>query len=668
MLKTFKKILWGFLVMAVIMPFSVKAATNVSLSLTCNNSMKKNSTTTCNVYGNFSTNITSITGDIVVDSNYFSVSSTNLTASNVSAGTNVKIFTFTVSSRELVGSSTITINNLSGTDENSDPLNITPSAVTKQIKVLEDNAILSDLKIDDATVSSFSPTKYSYTSSVTKDSVNIVATKASNSSVVTGVGTKALSCGVNTINVVVTAESGDKKTYTLKITRDCEDVTTLKNIILSSGSLDPVFNADTKSYTVNVSKDIDKISITTTKSSDKQKIEGEGNDKALKFGANKFEIKVIAENGNVSTYVVNVNREDGRSGNANLSNITLSDGKLIFDKDTLEYNVKVLNEVTNINVIATGEDEVSKIAVTGGKNLKLGDNTIVIKVTAENEATKEYKITVKRLNVGETIGDNPNIKEIDIKDYDISFETEKENYVLELKNEKKLDIKVVMEDPTSTYLIEGNDNLKNGSVIKITARSEDGTTKVYKIVIKKKMSLGTVLMLGLGSVAIATILIVVIIKISKKSKKEKTASTKEEVKEITVNEVKDNPYKKEEIVLEKEPIKEVLPNQFVRRRVIKEELDDVELLDEPEVIDLTLEEKPKLYERRITTIIDQKKEENIEAKGPYNIDEVLERSYRTREEKNTSELDESEGTKICSICGHRVARSLRTCPYCRRTW
>ena len=661
------------LFLIIFMPLTVNATSVSNFKLTCDNSMKKNSIMVCKVNADVvGGNISEIDFDITYDTSYLTihkddVNPATMTVENIAAGNNVTVLTLNVPSKSKAGSSEIKINNISGIDTDNNSLTITPVTLTKQVKVLDDNNKLSDLKVDGVTVANFSPTTYNYPYAAKSSEINIVATKASSSATVSGAGKKALKCGSNVVSVAVTAESGDKQNYNIQVVRECKNDTTLKNITLSSGTLDPAFDKDTKTYVVNVSKDIDKISITGTKNDDTQVITGELNDKALKYGANKFEIKVKAEDETEATYVITVNREDGRSSNNNLASVTLSDGKLAFDKTVLEYTVKVLNAVTNITVNPTLEDVTAKFEVIGGKDLKLGDNIITIKVTAENEAVKEYKITVKRLDVGETIGDNPNIKELTVENYNISFNQDKNNYVLKIDDEKKLNIKIVMEDETATYFVEGNEKLKNGSVITITTRSEDGTTKIYKIVIEKKSNLALFIIIGLVALGVCLGIIAIIIKTSKK---DKDNDKEEDKKDVTINVVKENPYKKEDEL--KEVIKEEItfektssPDEIVRRRVLPEE-DIVEVLDDtpvkPLIIDLMSEAPSKPYERRITTIIEPTKKEEPK-KGPYSLDEVLDRSYRT-----TNNDEESDETKICSICGHRVAKSLKTCPYCKRSW
>jgi len=54
-----------------------------------------------------------------------------------------------------------------------------------------------------------------------------------------------------------------------------------------------------------------------------------------------------------------------------------------------------------------------------------------------------------------------------IKGYDINFSKDKQVYSLKIEKEKTLNIEVILEDPTSSYKITGNNDLKDGSIIKI---------------------------------------------------------------------------------------------------------------------------------------------------------------------------------------------------------
>ena len=58
--------------------------------------------------------------------------------------------------------------------------------------------------------------------------------------------------------------------------------------------------------------------------------------------------------------------------------------------------------------------------------------------------------------------------------------------VLIPKNVNKLDITPTLEDDSASYIIKGNDNLTEGSIIKIIVTAENGARATYQITIKYK--------------------------------------------------------------------------------------------------------------------------------------------------------------------------------------
>lgn len=85
-----------------------------------------------------------------------------------------------------------------------------------------DNAYLSSLKVEGYSIlPAFDKNEYSYTLDVENDvdSITIKATKADSGASLSGTGTKELTEGMNTFKIVVTAEKGNKKTYTISVNR-----------------------------------------------------------------------------------------------------------------------------------------------------------------------------------------------------------------------------------------------------------------------------------------------------------------------------------------------------------------------------------------------------------------------------------------------------------------
>lgn len=156
-----------------------------------------------------------------------------------------------------------------------------------------------------------------------------------------------------------------------------------------------------------------------------------------------------------------------------------------FSKSKTKYFIELENDVVNANIKAEAEDENAKVEIDGPKSLNVGDNEYTISVTSENNTTKFYKVIVTRKDEEES--SNTDIKSIKIKGYRLSFDKNSKTFHLNIdKEDTELDITVNTKDKNASYEIEGNEALKDGSVIKIIVTAEDGSSDTYRIIIEKK--------------------------------------------------------------------------------------------------------------------------------------------------------------------------------------
>ena len=121
--------------------------------------------------------------------------------------------------------------------------------------------------------------------------------------------------------------------------------------------------------------------------------------KDLAVGSNTISVVVTAQDTSTKTYTITVIR--AASGNANLSNIEVTEGLLVpgFDPDTTSYTDNVGNGVDSIRVTPTAEDSNVSITVNGEpvtsgnmsdpKDLAVGSNTISVIVTAQGHFNKD---------------------------------------------------------------------------------------------------------------------------------------------------------------------------------------------------------------------------------------------------------------------------------------
>lgn len=100
------------------------------------------------------------------------------------------------------------------------------------------------------------------------------------------------------------------------------------------------------------------------------------------------------------------------SNNNYLSEIKISKGIINFNKEVLTYDIIVDYQTKNIIIEAFSEDEKAKIFGSGKHSLNVGNNTVKIKVIAEDESERTYTLNISREEDGVIVDyDNLLIKE-----------------------------------------------------------------------------------------------------------------------------------------------------------------------------------------------------------------------------------------------------------------
>lgn len=93
-------------------------------------------------------------------------------------------------------------------------------------------------------------------------------------------------------------------------TKDGSPNNLLSSLSVSAGGLTPTFQRFTQSYDVTVENSVSSITVNAAAADGKARISGTGNYN-LNVGNNEIEVKVTAENGDVRTYKLHVNRKAG---------------------------------------------------------------------------------------------------------------------------------------------------------------------------------------------------------------------------------------------------------------------------------------------------------------------------------------------------------------------
>ena len=168
--------------------------------------------------------------------------------------------------------------------------------------------------------------------------------------------------------------------------------------------------------------------------------------------------------------------------NSKLQNLRLSIEGMVpdFNKDIYNYYLTVNDNINNIEVLTIGENNNSKITVTGNENLRDGLNIIKIQVTSEDNANNsEYIINVTKTNNIEDA--NTNLETLAIKDVLLypSFDNSVTNYNVEVSNDTyNITLLAIPEDEEASIDIVKSDVLQEGNnEIKITVTAKNNYTK-----------------------------------------------------------------------------------------------------------------------------------------------------------------------------------------------
>lgn len=283
------------------------------------------------------------------------------------------------------------------------PDDINKCELTIPITIQDNDATLKELNVTEYDISSrFKSNIYSYEFKVPYniDKINIIATPTNEKANVTGAGETYLNQGENIFNVVVMAENGTKRTYTLTILRESpNNDPTLKNLIIEGFVLTPKFNKNTYNYTLEVDN-IDRITIKATSNNENTTIKGLGTFE-LNTGKNTYYIYGVAEDGSELKYELNVIKKNGSSS---LNNLAIKGFNLDseFKSEKYDYYISTEKNIKSLDINAAGTSDDDTIEIVGNENLKYGINNIYIRVTNKDKTTTTYKIVLEKIKM-----DNP---------------------------------------------------------------------------------------------------------------------------------------------------------------------------------------------------------------------------------------------------------------------
>lgn len=192
-----------------------------------------------------------------------------------------------------------------------------------------DNTNLKSLKVD---VEGLSPefdkniTEYYLIVDLTIEEVNVEAVPEDKNSKITITGNSDLQEGENTVKILVKAENGNTKTYTINITKtnDLEKVNaTLKSLSVKGFNFYPSFKTNIYNYNLTVNEKLTQLEILAETEIEEATYEIIGNEN-LKDGDNLIKVIVTAKDGETKReYKINVYLSN-KSVEAQKTNMTIA--------------------------------------------------------------------------------------------------------------------------------------------------------------------------------------------------------------------------------------------------------------------------------------------------------------------------------------------------------
>ncbi|MFD1790687.1 cadherin-like beta sandwich domain-containing protein [Ochrobactrum teleogrylli] len=217
--------------------------------------------------------------------------------------------TTTVTAQDGTTTKSYTVNVIRAQSGNAELVGLVPSAGSLD-PAFSPNATTYALTVPTETSSlQLTPTSADPTATIAVNGATVASGSASSAF--------PLGIGNTTLTVVVTAQNGTTRSYTVNVTRAVSADATLASLVPSVGSLDPAFDKETLSYSVNVENSVESISFVPTVSEPSARVSVAGSNVAsgsssapvgLGVGANTVSIVVTAPSGANRSYTVVVSR------------------------------------------------------------------------------------------------------------------------------------------------------------------------------------------------------------------------------------------------------------------------------------------------------------------------------------------------------------------------
>lgn len=316
----------------------------------------------------------------------------------------------------------------------------------------------------------------------------------------------------------------------------------LKNIYVDGKKIKK-FNSNLYSYNFSIDSSVSKVDITADLIDKNAEITGIGEIEINKNNkVTVVPINIKSESGINLIYILYLVKDDIEFPNIEAESILLkADNNNIidfnFNPNVYEYNIELNHKVKSVEIISKLSDNFSFVKGYGNRvvNVNYGDNAILIMIKDKEGKEITYLINVTKLLSDKS--SNTYLKSLSVNNYDLKFNKRVKKYKLLIKKSvKNLDITAIPEDSRSNINIIGNENLTDGSVIKVVVKAENESKVAYNIEVSHKKT-------NILLIVVYLILVLTVIGIANevfkkiKNKKHKIKSTKKQVKPVIKKQV-----------------------------------------------------------------------------------------------------------------------------------
>lgn len=210
----------------------------------------------------------------------------------------------------------------------------------------------------------------------------------------------------------------------------------------------------------------------------------------VEINDNNLEIKIGTEG--EETQQISKQNEYTSDDNTDLSILRLSEEGISpdFNKDIKEYYFVTDKAIDNIDITAISANAGATVTITGNTNLKMGENTIEIRVESKDKTKSSvYKIYVTKTNNLELA--NANLETLAVRQGTLEpeFDSNMTVYKVEIANNiDKIDILAIPQRENATVKVIGNGDIQVGdNKIEVVVLAENGTTsKKYEMIVHRR--------------------------------------------------------------------------------------------------------------------------------------------------------------------------------------